>query len=280
MARLIRSHDNDNRTIVDSGDDTLSLITFQLVQLAAGETLEIDGDGFEHCIVPMSGLVDVAAGGIVFTEVGGRESVFAGNADSVYVPARTEFSLAAVSAAEVAVAGACVDGASRMTPFRIPPDQIEEVDVGSIETHSHRRIRHILGQRQNGHVERLLVSELYTDPGCWSGYPPHKHDTDDGIEETDHEELYHYRFDPPSGFGTQSCYSDGEAPTVHLTRDGDTFCLDRGYHPTSTSPGHRGYIFTILAGRSKRGLIQRFEKQHEHLMREIPGIQSMREAFK
>ena len=279
MARLIRSQDNGNQPIVGSNDETLSLISFRLLRLAADETFTLAADVSEHCFVPMSGVVDITTGGQVFAAVGGRANVFAGIADSVYAPAGHSVTVKAKDATEIAVAGARVEGKSDLTAFRITPEEVEEVDVGSDETHSHRRIRHILGQRQNGRVERLLVSELYAEPGCWSGYPPHKHDTDDGPEETDHEELYHYRFDPPSGFGTQSCYNDGDSPVVHLTQNGDTFCLDRGYHPTSTSPGHRGYIFTILAGRSQRGLIQRFEPRHEHLMQAIPGIQDMREAF-
>ena len=80
------------------------------------------------------------------------------------------------------------------------------VDVGSPETKSHRRIFHILGHNGAGRSGNLLVSELYADEGCWSGYPPHKHDTDDGEVETAHEEVYHYRFNPPTGFGAQYCY--------------------------------------------------------------------------
>lgn len=279
MARLIPSQDKRNQPIVGTDDETLSLITFRLLSLAKGETFTLDAEDSERCFVPLSGRADIQVGGETFAAVGGRADVFSGLADSVYSPSRCKVTLIALEPAEIAVAGARVPEDDVFTAFRIPPEEVEEVDVGSPDTHSRRRIRHILGQRQNGRVGRLLVSELYADPGCWSGYPPHKHDTDDGTEETDHEELYHYRFDPPSGFGTQSCYNDGEKPVVHLTRNGDTFCLDRGYHPTSTSPGYRGYIFTILAGRTQRGLIQRFETQHQHLIQAIPGIQDMREAF-
>jgi len=154
------------------------------------------------------------------------------------------------------------------------------VDVGSPETHSHRRIFHILGQNGNGRAGNLLVSELYADPGCWSGYPPHKHDTERPPEETDFQEIYHYRFEPQTGFGTQSCYDPGADAAVVRTQHGDTFLVDRGYHPTSTSPGHRGYIFTILVGRHQRSLIQSFEPKHAHLIAGIPGIQAMRDKFK
>ncbi len=86
-------------------------------------------------------------------------------------------------------------------------------------------------------VGRLLVSELYADDGCWSGYPPHKHDTEHPPEETDFEEIYHYRFRPETGFGAQFCYDgNGGEPVVAMTRHGDTFLVDRGYHPSVTSP--------------------------------------------
>src|SRR5581483_1936577 len=49
----------------------------------------------------------------------------------------------------------------------------------------------------------LLVSELRCDDGCWSGYPAHKHDTDALPEETCHEEVYHYRFNPENGFRSE-----------------------------------------------------------------------------
>jgi 5-deoxy-glucuronate isomerase len=154
------------------------------------------------------------------------------------------------------------------------------VEVGSLETHSRRRIFHVLGQNGNGRAGNLLVSELYADPGCWSGYPPHKHDTERPPEETDFQEIYHYRFRPETGFGGQYLYLPNGEPSVVMTRHGDTFLVDRGYHPTVTSPGHEEYIFTILVGREQRSLIQSFDPVHQHLMSGIPGIQAMRDKFK
>ncbi|NBW88286.1 MAG: hypothetical protein EBR23_16010 [Planctomycetia bacterium] len=134
-----------------------------------------------------------------------------------------------------------------------------------------------------GRAGNLLVSELYGDEGCWSGYPPHKHDTENPPEETAFEEIYHYRYRPETGFGAQFRYEDdggGADPEVVMTRHGDTFCVDRGYHPTLRAPGHEGYIFTILVGRHQRSLVQSFEPTHRHLMDKIPGIQAMRDKFK
>ena len=65
-----------------------------------------------------------------------------------------------------------------------------------------------------------------------------------------------------------------------MTQDGDTFLLDRGYHPTVTSPGHEEYSFTILVGKSQRGLVQNFKEDYHYLMAGIPGIQDMVDEFK
>ena len=278
MSKLIRHHDNANQPIVDVSDDTLDLIYFNVVTLAAGQSHSFQLPGHETGIVVLEGQVDINVDGQDFAAVGQRKDIWSGSADAVYVPLDTPARITARGHAVCAIAGGVTT--EKLAAFRIAPQDVEMVDVGSVETHTHRQIFHILGQRQNGQVSRLLISELYADPGCWSGYPPHKHDTSDGTVETDHEELYYYRFDPETGFGTQCVYNDGEEPQNLLTQNGDTFLLDRGYHPTSTSPGHRGYIFTILVGRHQRGLIQRFEPKHVHLVDAIPGIQAMRDAFK
>ena len=276
MSAHIAAHDNGNEPIVAPGGP-LSLIHFNLLRLGAGERHALDLAGLEAQIVPLSGTVDIAVGELTFADVGGRASVWERPADSVYAGSNASATITAVTDCEVAVAGAVCQ--EPYPPFRVTPDEVVSVVVGSEETHSRREIFHLLGQNGEGRAGRLLVSELYSAPGCWSGYPPHKHDTDrDG--ETDHEELYHYRFSPQSGFGGQFLYREGEEPRVVMTRHGDTVLVAGGYHPTVTSPGHAEYIFTILAGRTRRGLIQHFEERHAHLMDAIPGIGAMRDKFR
>ena len=72
----------------------------------------------------------------------------------------------------------------------------------------------------------------------------------------------------------------GTARPLAMTRQGDTYLIDRGYHPTVRSPGYEGYTLTILVGRKQRSLLQYFEPQHRPLMEKIPGIQAMRDKFK
>lgn len=278
MAKLIRSYDNANTPIVTEKSDTLDLVYFNLISLAPGERHDYRLPDHESLAVVMDGNVDISVDGVGFGDVGKRPDIWSGNADSVYAPLGAAVTITARTKSQIAIAGGLTD--EHLAPFRVTPEEVDMVDVGSAETHTHRQIFHILGQRQAGRVGRLLVSELYADPGCWSGYPPHKHDTENGDLETDHEELYHYRFSPEQGFGAQGIYNAGEIPQNIVTQNGDTFLLDKGYHPTSTSPGHRGYIFTILVGRHRRGLIQSFDPRHDYLMDAFPGIQAMRDKFR
>ncbi len=280
MSRHIAAHDNGNRAIVNfqTENTVLKRTYFNLVRLSAGESFHDQLEGIEIVLVVMSGRCTITAGGETFTDVGGRKNVWEGKADSVYCPQGVSFEIICLSEnCEIAVGG----GASRIasTPFRITPDEVDMVDVGSGDTHSRRRIFHILGQNAAGRAGNLLVSELYADPGCWSGYPPHKHD-EKSVGESAHEEVYHFRFSPETGFGGQFLYTDEGPAEVFKTGNGSTVLIEGGYHPTVTSPGHAEYIFTILVGRDQRGLVQNFEERHEHLTDTIPGLGAMRDKFK
>lgn len=280
MARLIEHFDNKNKAIYDFREDSsvLKRTYFNLVRLRPGEVETFTLFGIESVAVVMSGQCRIKVFDDDFGTVGERANVWSGRADSVYCPSGSVITMTGVDGGcEVALAGgACNEVYS---PFRIKPTEVDMVDVGSAETHSHRQIYHILGQNGVGRAGNLLVSELYADGGCWSGYPPHKHDKQrEG--ETAHEELYHYRFNPESGFGGQYHYIDRNKPHVYMTQNRDTFVFSSGYHPTVTSPGHEGYIFTILVGEQQRSLVQHFHEDHADLMDMIPGISAMRDKFR
>lgn len=278
MARIIRAFDNDNSAIVDSARNDSERSFFSIVRLAPGDSFEYTDNRHELVYVLMSGQADIVVDDQVFESIGGRADVWSGTADSVYVPVSSRVRATAQdTGCEIAIGGGRCD--TRHKPFRIKPDDVDMVEVGSSDTKSHRRIFHILGQNGAGRAGNLLVSELFCEEGCWNGYPPHKHDESrDG--ETAHEEVYHYRFNPEAGFGGQFIYPDRGAPHAEMTLNGDTAIIDSGYHPTVTSPGHDAYIFTVLVGKEQRSLIQHFEEEHAHLMANIPGLDAMREKFR
>ena len=279
MPALIRRYENRNQPIITEKTGVLSLTYFNLIRLGRNEEYQAAVDGFETVYVVQSGNCDIEVNGKPFTGIGQRRDIWSGNADSVYATTGATVRVRAnQDGTEIAVGGGRCD--REFPPFRVTPGEVEMVNVGSIETRSHRRIFHILGHNAAGRAGNLLISELYCDDGCWSGYPPHKHDEERLPQETAFEEMYHYRFRPENGFGAQLCFQPDGSSLCFLTRNGDTFLLDRGYHPTVTSPGHEEYIFAVLVGKHQRSLVQYFKEEYQHLLGKIPGIQDMVDKFK
>ncbi len=278
----IPPHDNGNRPIVDVGNDIVPLNYFNIVKLKSNEEFSYSVPGFETCIVPATGTVDVETGGRIFAAIGNRgRNVWDGEPEGVYVPSGHQARMVCTSGdCEVFVAGARFETA--LEAFAVRADDLDLVQYGSDETKTHRKIKHILGQKQHGRVGRLLVSELFTvGKGGWSGFPSHKHDTDRLPEETRHDETYNFRFRPRRGSGMQMLQrQDGQPGDAFHVVDGSTICIDRGYHPCSVLPGYEMYYFTILAGLSQRSLKQYFQPDHADQLHSIPGILDMVAKFK
>ena len=183
--------DNQNKAIIDIHDARAPLTYFNVVKLEKGQVFSYQIPGYETCIVPATGRVDVDVDDTGFGGVGNRGSdVWDGEPEGVYVPTDTPAQMVCKShGCEIFVAGARFD--DRLTPFAVQKNEIDVVQYGSDDTKTHRKIKHILGQKQADKVGRLLVSELYTvGAGGWSGFPPHKHDTDRLPNETRHDEVY------------------------------------------------------------------------------------------
>ena len=278
----IAPYDNQNRPVVDAENTTVPLNYFNIVKLKKGDAFEYGVPGYETCIVPATGTVDVDVEGARFDALGGRvEDVWDGEPEGVYVPTGARAELVCKSdGAEVFVAGAKFDEA--LEPFAVRSDELDLVQYGSDDTKTHRKIKHILGQKQHGRVGRLLVSELFTvGAGGWSGFPSHKHDTDRMPDETRHDETYNFRFRPKHGSGVQMLQrEDGKPGDAYHIVDGSTICLDRGYHPCCVLPGYEMYYFTILGGLSQRSLVQYFQPSHADQLETIPGIKDMIAKFK
>ena len=276
----IPPYDNENNPIVDANNKTVPLNYFNIVKLKKGEAFEYQVPGYETCIVPATGTININVEGIEFKMLGNRvEDVWDGEPEGVYVPVGAKAEMACMSEnAEVFIAGAKYDKV--LIPFDVR--EYDLVQYGSDETKTHRKIKHILGQKQHDKVGRLLVSELYTvGAGGWSGFPSHKHDTNRIPKETRHDETYNFRFKPNWGSGLQMLQrSDNESGDAYHIVDGSTICIDHGYHPCCVLPGYEMYYFTILGGLSQRSLIQYFQPTHAYQVETIPGIKDMIAKFK
>jgi 5-deoxy-glucuronate isomerase len=244
-------------------------ISFQVRRLAAGEEFAGDTGGSELALVLLGGSVDVECSRGSWAGVGGRANVFAGPPHALYLPLHTSYTVRAAGACEVAVASAPAeqDHEPRLVT---PADVTLEIRGGDNAT---RQINGILPP--GFPCQRLVVVEVYTPPGSWSSYPPHKHDVhrvaaDGTLIEADLEEVYFYKIDRPGGFAYQRVYTDDASPlqraglpidAVMLARDGDAVLVPEGYHPVVSAPGYTTYYLNVLAG-SAQSLANVDDPQH------------------
>ena len=281
MGKHIEPYDNRNQAIIDTNDDTTPLCYLNRVVLKKNKIYEYELDTYESVIVILSGRCNISVNGEDFGSMGQRNSVWDGSPSAVYVPVTMKASIQCVSnEAEFMIAGGRYD--EILNPFAINPEDIDVIQYGSDDTKTHRKIKHILGKNNSDKHGRLLVSELFTvGAGGWSGFPPHKHDTELPPEETRYEEVYQFRFNPEYGFGAQFLYeTSGDQGPVYHVRTGSVIAIDKGYHPSVVAPGYEMYYFTVIVGESSKSLVQKFDPEHAYQIETIPGIKDMIARFK
>lgn len=239
--------------VLEGSDSPLKYLSFGLLSLSPGSApARLDTGPNEAALVILSGSIDVQIGERAWGPLGGRRSVFDGPGVSVYVGRDSTATVQAHGGpAEVAV---CRSAASAShAPFVVEADDVKVVNRG--QDHWQREVRDILADNAEGRVDRLVVGETINRAGEWSGYPPHKHDTLQPGQEEVFEELYHFRVDPPQGFGVQVHYrSKYEPDGAHLVRNGDSFGIPDGYHPVVAGGGYRVYYLWFMAGPGSRTL--------------------------
>ncbi|AFZ66858.1 5-deoxy-glucuronate isomerase [Deinococcus peraridilitoris] len=224
-----------------------TFLSFGVLHLQAGETHAGNTGDREVALVPQEADLSVTVHG---ETVNGetfrlqRESVFTQLPHVLYLPPGTSYRLEAHAKSVLALGGAPAEG---QLPVRLlRPDEMRvELRGGANAT---RQVNHILGPDLP--AERLLLYEVYTPSGNWSGWPPHRHDGQLGslyIEET-----YYYRVSPPHGWAVHRNYSpeDGEDELL-LAQDGDLILSRRGYHPVAAAPGSNVYYLNYMAGEAQ-----------------------------
>jgi 5-deoxy-glucuronate isomerase len=227
-------------------------------------------------------MVELTVDGNTLGQIGTRNTdVWDGEPEGSYIPTNSQCTITCLSdTAECFIAGGIYE--NKLEAFLVSKNEIDIVQYGSDDTKTHRKIKHILGAKQHKQVGRLLVNELYTvGAGGWSGFPPHKHDTDRLPDETRHDEVYNYRFKPGHGFGVQVIqHEEDKEGFGYQLFNGSTIAINKGYHPCVVAPGYEMYYFTILVGLSQRSLVQYFQKTHAYQIETIPGIKDMIAKYK
>jgi len=225
------------------------LLHFAARRMSAGEKWEFDTGENEYGVVVLGGICSAETSRGTLGSIGRRPNVFAGMPYTLYLPRRTEVKIEAVDDGLDLGYGWCETDQDH--PARlITPDEVKvELRGGGNAT---RQINDMIPPGFDCH--RLIAVEVYTPPGNWSSYPPHKHDvhqvSDTGdLIEADLEETYFYKQDRPEGYAIQRVYTgDGSLDEVVVARQDDVVLVPEGYHPVVSAHGYTTYYLNFLAG--------------------------------
>ena len=241
--------------LVTPGTAPLRYITLRAIRLGAGDrtwTWETGGEEAVLDILAGRCTVEIRAEPFdaEFTDIGGREHVFAGRPTMVYIPRGASVRVTAESSGfEGLVASA--PARAVYPPAIVLPDEVEVRTVG--KDNWQRTV--VTGIGDNIQADRLMVGETVNPPGNWSSAPPHKHDAW-SAGEVPMEEVYYYRLNPPQGFALQRVYTAPGDPdpfdVTYAVGDGDVVVIPRGYHPVVAGPGYQLLYVWVLAGDERR----------------------------
>ncbi len=212
--------------------------------------IEVDGEaGFETgaeemLVLPLNGSGTVSCDGETF-ELTGRKDVFSRVTDFAYVPRDAAVRISGNG--RFALPAARCE--ARLTP-RYGPAEDVPVEVRGAGIAS-RQVNNFCTPEAFPHADKLIACEVITPGGCWSSYPPHKHD-EERPGECRLEEIYYYEV-AGGGMAYQRVYGTDERPIEVLeeVRSGDAVLIPHGWHgPSMAVPGYDLYYLNVMAGPS------------------------------
>ncbi len=235
----------------------------RVLALDHGHRADLRTDGNELLVVPLSGGCTVVVDDVTY-ELRGRESVFTGVSDTLYVPPGRAVELSSADGGRFALAAASTmrgSSAERGVAYRAAGDvPVELRGAGQAS----RQVNNF-GTPGVLDAERLIVCEVLTPAGNWSSWPPHKHD-EDREGESVLEEIYYFEVaggpvpaEPGGpdrrGVAYQRVYGHAGADIDVLAevRHGDVVLIPHGWHgPSMAAPGYDLYYLNVMAGPGAR----------------------------
>jgi 5-deoxy-glucuronate isomerase len=215
----------------------------RVVDLAEGASHAFSTRDEEMVVLPLEGGCTVTCDGQRF-DVRGRDGVFAGATDIVYLPRDADVTISAATRGRFALPSARCR--RRLAPLhrRAEDVPVELRGAGSCS----RRVINFCSADET-YADKLIAVEVLTPGGNWSSYPPHKHD-EQRPGETELEEIYYYEVaDGPAGPGKAYQRVYGSIDLLAEVRSGDVVLIPHGWHgPSMAAPGYDLYYLNVMAG--------------------------------
>lgn len=227
-------------------------------EVSTSASLELPADQNERIIFILQGEeinveYSVAGADKKSETLRGRQSVFHGPADVLYLPLKTEARI--TGSARVAV-GECP--AKNTKPALVM--RKEDVPVVLRGAGDETRQVHNFGMPDTLDADRMIVCEVIVPAGNWSGAPSHKHDQYVAGKESNLEEIYYFESavtrnanvatsTDPFGYFRGYSADDREYEVTEEIHSGDVALVPYGWHgPAAAGPGYDLYFFNVMAG--------------------------------
>ena len=221
-------------------------VDFDIINLKKGERKQFYFSEKEAGIVFLSGSCSVSfETGEVFQSVGDRNTVFEKPGYAVYIPKDTRADFEAITD-EISLAVISTDAKNKRKPFVVNPDNI------SGQVRGKKEWKRTVYDLFNDSTDSLYIGETYHTDGVWSGYPPHKHDTDIEGYESKNEEIYFVKVKPDNGFGVFINYTKKEEKKSRIVSDNDILYVKEGYHAIVSAPGFDFYYLWALSSKDRK----------------------------
>ncbi|MBA3233167.1 MAG: 5-deoxy-glucuronate isomerase [Propionibacteriales bacterium] len=218
-----------------------------VLSLVAGEGAVVVTGEAELLVMSLTGGCTVTGEGVALT-VTGRESVFSGPSDFVYVPRDASVVISSTDGGRFALPSS---RCTRRLPMRHQAASDVPVELRGAGQAS-RQVNNLCTPAAF-EADKLIACEVLTPGGNWSSYPPHKHD-EQTESESQLEEIYYFEVAPgPGGPGMayQRVYGHDHADIDVLAevRTGDVVLIPHGWHgPSMAVPGYDLYYLNVMAG--------------------------------
>jgi 5-deoxy-glucuronate isomerase len=233
--------------VVTPGGAGWTFSGLRVLSLGPGDSVRIETADVETVLLSLQGSCRVTGPDGTFV-VEGRDDVFSGVSDFVYVPRRSSAVVESDRGGRFALPSAVC---TRTLPFRYGAAESVPVELRGAGPAS-RQVNNFCTP-DAFETDKLIACEVLTPGGNWSSYPPHKHD-EQRDDESELEEIYYFEVAPgPRGPGMayQRVYGHARADIDILAevRSGDVVTIPRGWHgPSMAVPGYDLYYLNVMAG--------------------------------